>query len=139
MPRLLSLFDGTGAISRPFIEAGWEVQSLDIDGSHGATLTTDILKWDYQSEPPCDVVFAGCPCEAYSQANTRGKRNLVLADSLVQKTWEIIQHFQQLNPELLFFVASRLLSSMAAQGGWALRALCAFGLLSVWEAIQEAH
>ena len=104
MPRLLSLFDGTGAISRPFIEGGWEVQSLDIDGSHGATLTIDIMLWDYLREPPCDCVFAGCPCEAYSIANTRGKRNLTLADSLVSRTLEIIQHFQQLNPELLFFV-----------------------------------
>ncbi len=87
MPRLLSLFDGTGAISRPFLEGGWQVQSLDIDGSHGATLTTDILKWNYRNEPPYDVVFAACPCEAYSIANTRGKRNLTLADSLVRRTW----------------------------------------------------
>ena len=98
MPRLLSLFDGTGAISRPFLEAGWEVQSLDIDGSHGATITGDILKWDHVEEPPCDVLWAGCPCEAYSIANTRGKRNLVLADSLVRKTCEIIQHFTALHP-----------------------------------------
>jgi len=106
MPRLLSLFDGTGAISRPFLEAGWEVQSLDIDGSHGATITCDILKWDYSDEPPCDVLFAGVPCENYSIANTRGKRNLVLADSLVRKTWEIIQHFAELHPtgSMLWFI-----------------------------------
>ena len=65
MPRLLSLFDGTGAISRPFAAGGWKVQNLDIDGTHGATLTTDILKWDNLAEPKCDVLFAGCPCEAY--------------------------------------------------------------------------
>ena len=97
MPRLLSLFDGTGAISRPFQE-GWEVATLDCDGSHGATIVTDILKWNYLAEPIPDVIFAGCPCEAYSIANTRGRRNLTLADSLVRKTWEIIEHFSALHP-----------------------------------------
>ena len=44
MPRLLSLFDGTGSICKPFREAGWEVQSLDVDGRFGATLVEDILQ-----------------------------------------------------------------------------------------------
>jgi hypothetical protein len=91
MPRLLSLFDGTGSISRAF--AGWDVQSLDIDGSHGASVVGDILTWDYHLEPTPDVLFAGCPCEHYSIANTRGKRNLTFADRLVARTWEVIQHF----------------------------------------------
>ena len=104
MPRLLSLFDGTGAISRLFIEENWEVQSLDVDGSHGATVVTDILNWDYSQEPPCDVLIAGVPCEQYSIANTRGVRNFALADSLVRKTWEIVQHFQGLNPLLAWFI-----------------------------------
>ena len=43
MPRLLSLFDGTGAITRPFREGGWEVRSLDIDGKHGADIVQNIL------------------------------------------------------------------------------------------------
>ena len=105
MPRLLSLFDGTGAISKPFRE-GWEVQSLDIDGRHGATIVTDILEWDYSAEPPCDVLIAGVPCENYSIANTRGKRNMLFADRLVHKTWEIIEHFAELHPtgSMLWFI-----------------------------------
>ena len=102
--RLLSLFSGTGSIERPFLEAGWEVQSLDIDGSHGATIVADILTWDYSSEPVCDVLTAGVPCENYSIANTRGVRKLSFADSLVRKTWEIIQHFERLNPGLLWWI-----------------------------------
>ena len=102
--RLLSLFDGTGSISKPFAEAGWEVQSLDIDGRHGATLVQDIRSWDYVQEPCPDVLFAGVPCEQYSCANTRGRRNLALADSLVCKTSEIIQHFELQNPDLLWFI-----------------------------------
>ena len=102
--RLLSLFSGTGAIERPFREAGWEVQSLDVEGSHGATIVADILTWDYSTEPPCDVLTAGVPCENYSIANTRGVRLLSFADSLVRKTWEIIQHFERLNPGLLWWI-----------------------------------
>ena len=106
MVRLLSLFDGTGAICKPFREGGWEVQSLDIDRKHGATIVQNILEWDYSKEPPCDVLFAGCPCEAYSLANTRGKRNMLAADRLVRKTWEIIEHFSELHPtsSMLWFI-----------------------------------
>ena len=53
------------------------------------------------------MVFAGCPCEHYSIANPRGKRNLDLADSLVRRTWEIIQHFQCLNSEVLYCMENR--------------------------------
>ncbi len=102
--RLLSLFDGTGSLSIPFLEAGWEVQSLDIDGRHGATLVCDIRTWDFSEEPCLDVLWAACPCESYSCANTRGKRNLVLADSLVAMKWEIITHFLRLHPCMLWFV-----------------------------------
>lgn len=102
MPRILSLFDGTGSVSSAF--AQWDVQSLDIDGRHGATIVENILTWDYSAEPCPDVIFAGVPCENYSIANTRGKRNLVFADSLAQKTWDIIQHFLELNPALIWFI-----------------------------------
>ena len=106
MPRLLSLFDGTGSISRPFLEAGWEVQSLDLDGRYGATVCCDIRSWDYREEPPCDVLIAGCPCEQYSIARTTGKkpRNFELADQLVATTWRIIQHFLRLNPDMQWFI-----------------------------------
>ena len=106
MPRLLSIFDGTGSMSRIFEEAGWEIQSLDLIGTHGATLVTDIRKWDYSTEPAPDVLWAGCPCEQYSIARTRAKtcRNFELADSLVAKTWEIVQHFLNLNPNMLYFI-----------------------------------
>ena len=102
--RLLSLFDGTGSISKPFAEAAWQVQTLDIDGQHGATLVQDIRTWDYTQEPCPDVLFAGVPCEQYSCANTRGRRNLALADSLVCKTSEIIQFFELQNPDLIWYI-----------------------------------
>ena len=102
--RLLSLFDGTGSICHPFFAAGWECQRLDSDGRHGATIVTDIRKWDYTQEPTPDVIFAGVPCENYSLANTRGIRRLAEADELVKETWAIIQHFLGLNPSLVWAI-----------------------------------
>ena len=102
--RLLSLFDGTGSICHPFFAAGWECQRLDSDGRHGATIVTDIRKWDYTQEPTPDAIFAGVPCENYSIANTRGNRRLAEADELVKETWAIIQHFLGLNPSLLWAI-----------------------------------
>ena len=93
MPRILSLFDGTGSISKIFQEYGWAVESLDITNKFRATIVCDILEWDFSNMDYFDVIFAGVPCENYSIANTRGKRNLILADSFVEKTWEIIKYF----------------------------------------------
>ena len=106
MPRLLSLFDGTGSMSRAFEQAGWTVQTLDLIGTHGATIVGDVRDWNFTNEPPCDVLWAGVPCEQYSIARNRAKtpRNLELADSLVAKTLEIIQHFLNLNPNMLYFI-----------------------------------
>ena len=103
MPRLLSLFDGTGAICKPFREAGWEIQSLDVDGRFGATLQEDILQWDYKKEAAPDVIVSGTPCEQYSTARTRGgPRNYALADALAAKQWEIIKYFLDKQPVLYF-------------------------------------
>ena len=102
MPRVLSLFDGTGSISSAF--AGWDVESLDIDNRHAPTICADILTWDYTELPCPDVIFAGVPCENYSIANSRGVRKLVFADSLAQRTWDIIQHYLAINPALIWFI-----------------------------------
>ena len=103
MPRILHLFCGTGSLHKPFTENGWEVSALDID-PRNATIVCDILEFEYRKEPIPDVIWAGCPCEQFSCANTRGKRNLALADSLIARTWEIIDYFLEKNPQLLWFI-----------------------------------
>ena len=114
MPHLLSLFDGTGSIGVDFRRAGWDITSVDIDGSHGATVVTDIRLWDYKSSPCPDVIWAGPPCEQYSLARTRAKlpRNLALADELVRTAWEIISYYLHQNPRLLWFVENPLTSQL---------------------------
>ena len=93
--RLLELFSGTGSVGRAFEAQGWEVISLDINP--GATITSDILDWDYKTFEPgsFDFIWASPPCTEYSKARTRAKtpRNFAGADAIVSKALEIIDYF----------------------------------------------
>ena len=95
--RLLELFSGTGSVGRVFRSAGWEVLSVDMDPYAGADVTTDVLAWDYQAFPAdyFDCIWASPPCTEYSIARTvaRNPRNFELADSIVQRTLDIVRYF----------------------------------------------
>ena len=98
-PRALVLFRGTGSVDRSLEAQGFAVDSLDIDPKCGATWTSDILNWESWRTIPAGTytfVWASPPCQQYSIARTTAKtpRNLVLADSIVARTLEIIQHLQ---------------------------------------------
>ena len=69
--RLLELFSGTGSIGRAFEARNWEAISLDI--LPGATITSNIMDWDYKKYPPghFDFVWASPPGTEYSAARTR--------------------------------------------------------------------
>lgn len=93
------------------------MKRLDVDGGHGADIVVNVLEWDPVVDwtgPAPDVIFAGPPCEQYSKARTRvkTKRNLTLADALVDKTLAIIDHFHNINPKLQFFVENPDLSML---------------------------
>jgi hypothetical protein len=94
--RLLELFSGTGSIGRAFESRGWEVISLDI--LPGATITSNILHWEYKNYPPghFDFIWASPPCTEYSIARTRAKtpRDFETADAIVKSTLEIIEYFK---------------------------------------------
>ena len=67
---------------------------MDLDNSFKPNILHDILQWNYKDLPWIpDVVWSSPPCTEYSRVKTRGKRNLEYADTLVEKTLEIIQYF----------------------------------------------
>ena len=56
---------------------------------------TDIMDWDYEAdEGHYDFIWASPPCTEYSIAKTTGVRDLDTADSVVQRTLQIIKHFK---------------------------------------------
>ena len=94
--RLLELFSGTGSIGSVFASRGWDVTSLDI--LPGATITSDILDWNYKIYPPShfDFIWASPPCTHYSMARTTAKtpRDFEGADAIVRRTLDIIEYFR---------------------------------------------
>ena len=94
--RALVLFKGTGSIDRALESYGFKVDSVDIDPKCNATWTADILEWDtWRHIMPgrYDFIWASPPCVQYSRARTTAKtpRNLELADSIVERTLEIVK------------------------------------------------
>ena len=94
--RALVLFKGTGSIDRALESYGFKVDSLDMDPKCNATWTADVLEWDtwrHMMPGRYDFIWASPPCVQYSRARTTAKtpRNLELADSLVERTLEIIK------------------------------------------------
>jgi site-specific DNA-cytosine methylase len=102
--RLLELFSGTGSVRKAVGHLFDEIVSIDILQKFEPTEVADILKWDYKKYPPgyFDVVWGSPPCTEYSvilNSHPNRPRNLALADSIVQRTIEIIEYF---NPEKWF-------------------------------------
>ena len=72
--RMLELFSGTGRLALAFRERGWETVTLDSQCE--ADINCDILKWDYSGVQLFDHVHMSPPCTEFSQAKTRGVRDI---------------------------------------------------------------
>jgi hypothetical protein len=96
--RVLDLFSGTGSITRAFRILGHEAISIDMDPRGVPTICQNILDWQFKTLPRghFDVVWASCPCEQYSVARSSAStpRDLLMADTLVLRTQEIIDWFR---------------------------------------------
>lgn len=102
--RLLELFSGTGSVRKAMEHQYDEIISIDILSKFNPTEVIDILEWDYKKYPVgyFDSIWASPPCTEYSKVlngHPNRPRNLILADSIVQRTLEIIEYF---NPDKWF-------------------------------------
>jgi len=110
--KVLELFAGSRSIGKVADRLAFDVYSSDIEQFGGIDYVTDILDFDPTKIPfKPDIIWASCPCTAFSVAaigknwtkvgddyvpkNPRAKFGL----QLVQKTLEIIEHF---NPTYFF-------------------------------------
>ena len=75
--RMLELFSGTGRLAAAFRERGWETVTLD--SNRDADVCCDILDWDYSDVQPFDHVHMSPSCTEWSQAKTRGVRDIEAA------------------------------------------------------------
>jgi len=109
---VLELFAGSRSVGKVAQKLSFNVYSSDIEQFGGIDYVTDILEFDPSKIPfKPDIIWASCPCTAFSVAaigknwtkvgndyipkNPRAEFGL----KLVQKTLEIIEHF---NPTYFF-------------------------------------
>lgn len=96
--KLLELFSGTGSVGNAMKDKFDEIVSLDVLPKCKATITADIMTWDYKiyTVGYFDYIWASPPCVEYSMIRNINKKkpNLIWADSIVQKTLEIINYFK---------------------------------------------
>jgi site-specific DNA-cytosine methylase len=110
--KVLELFAGSRSIGKAADRLAFDVYSSDIEQFGGIDYVTDILEFDVTKIPFVpDIIWASCPCTAFSVAAI-GKNWTKVGDDyipknpraefglkLVQKTLEIINHF---NPTYFF-------------------------------------
>lgn len=110
--KVLELFAGSRSIGKVADRLAFDVYSSDIEQFGGIDYVTDILEFDVTKIPFVpDIIWASCPCTAFSVAAI-GKNWTKVSDDylpknpraefglkLVQKTLEIIEHF---NPTYFF-------------------------------------
>jgi hypothetical protein len=109
---VLELFAGSRSVGKVAQKLSFNVFSSDIEQFGGIDYVTDILEFDPSKIPfKPDIIWASCPCTAFSVAAI-GKNWTKVGDDyipknpradfglkLVQKTLEIIEHF---NPTYFF-------------------------------------
>jgi site-specific DNA-cytosine methylase len=118
--KLLELFKGTGSVGKVAKRMGFKIVSLDFEEKYKATITTDILNWDYKAYHKNnnyipDYIWASPPCNTFSPlAYPRKERNTQTAEpiserakigtKILYKTLEIIKYFLDLNPNMKYCI-----------------------------------
>lgn len=114
---MLELYSGTGSVGKVARGLGWRVFSVDNNPDFSPSHLGDILVWDYTTLDTPDIIWASPPCTTFTAMQNFQPDNLVRAydgtaltdsarmgDALLDKALEIIEHFKQLNPNLVYFI-----------------------------------
>lgn len=117
MSKVLELFAGSRSFSKQAAKLGMQTFATDITQFGSIDYVVDILDFNYSEVPFIpDIIWASPPCTGFSVAAighhwTGGYRayeprtdTARLGIKLVQKTREIIAHYQKLNPNLIWYI-----------------------------------
>lgn len=112
--KILELFAGSRSIGIEAEKLGCDVFSSDLESFEKIDYVIDILKFNPNEVPFIpDMIWASPPCQGFSVAaigknwnhdNTPKTDSARLGIKLAQKTIEIIQYFQKLNPNMVWFI-----------------------------------
>lgn len=111
---ILELFAGSRSIGNVATELGHNTFSSDIEPFNGVDYVTDILEFDCNKVPFIpDMIWASPPCQGFSVAAIGKNWNIDgtpktdsarLGIKLAKKTLEIIEHYKNINPKLIWFI-----------------------------------
>ena len=111
--KVLELFCGTKSFSSECEKMGWDVTTVDNNQKISPDILTDVMQWDYTGFGLIDVLWMGVPCTLYSNASF--KRDPEKANELALKALEILDHFQMLNPNLIWAIENPFSSLLRQQ------------------------
>jgi hypothetical protein len=113
---ILELFSGSRSIGKIGEERGHNVFSSDFQDFPNTNYVVDIMEFDVNKVPFIpNMIWASPPCESFSVASigrhwvkgevfTPKTDNARKGVAMLEKTLEIIKHFQTLNPNLVWYV-----------------------------------
>ena len=104
-PEFIDVCSGTGSVAKVATRMGYDVRTLDKEDDPHIDYVIDILEFDYKrafSKWLPDIIWASPPCTYYSRANTRGVRNIALANRIVRKVLELIRWVHSKNKNVLW-------------------------------------
>jgi len=111
---VLELFAGSRSIGKVAESRGHTVYSSDINDFTDIAYVVDILEFDVEKVPFVpDFIWCSPPCTYFSVASighhwhenhTPKTENALLGVKIVEKTLEIINHFLELNPNLIWYM-----------------------------------
>lgn len=112
--KILELFAGSRSIGKEAEKMGYEVFSSDIEQFGDIDYVVDIKEFDTDVVPFIpDIIWASPPCTYFSVASigkhwnedhTPKSKNAMEGVRLVEATIDVIEYFESLNPNLIWFI-----------------------------------